>query len=104
MGVGFTVASGVWWLAVLFAALYLGIYLPVMRIEARELTQKFGDDYRRYAESVPLFFPRLTAVNGSDRRFDKRLYVKYREYQAALGFLSVTLLLVLKTILIKYYL
>lgn len=103
MGVGFTVASGVWWLALIFAVLYLGIYLPVMRIEARELTQSFGDEYRKYAESVPLFFPRLTAFGDSDRGFDKDLYLKYREYQAAIGFVVVTFLLVLKIFLIKYY-
>src|SRR5437868_3486299 len=26
LGLGFTVASGVWWLAILFAALFIGIY------------------------------------------------------------------------------
>src|SRR5215210_5115620 len=30
MGVGFCVAAGVWWLALLFCALFIGIYLPVM--------------------------------------------------------------------------
>src|SRR5258705_6417904 len=30
LGIGFTVAAGVWWLALIFAALFLGIYLPVM--------------------------------------------------------------------------
>ena len=35
MGLGFTIASGVWWLAILFALLFLGIYLPVMRAESK---------------------------------------------------------------------
>lgn len=103
MGVGFTIAAGVWWLALIFALLYLGIYLPVMRIEARELTQSFGDDYRKYAEEVPLFIPRLSAYGDSDRTFDSSLYMKYREYQAAIGFVAVTLVLVLKIFLIEYY-
>src|SRR4051812_20332290 len=33
LGLGFTIASGRWELAVLFAALFLGIYFPVMRVE-----------------------------------------------------------------------
>lgn len=103
MGVGFTIAAGVWWLALIFAVLYLGIYLPVMRIEARELTQSFGDEYRKYAEEVPLFIPRLTAYGSSDRSFDGSLYLKYREYQAAVGFLAVTFVLILKIYLIEYY-
>ena len=42
LGVGFTIASGVWWLGLIFIALFLGIYLPVMRVEASELTEIFG--------------------------------------------------------------
>src|ERR687892_1272956 len=34
LGLGFTIASGQVVLALLFAALFLGIYLPVMRVEA----------------------------------------------------------------------
>ena len=36
MGVGFTIASGRWFLGVLFAALFLGIYFPVMRVESAD--------------------------------------------------------------------
>ena len=33
LGLGFTVASGVLWLTPLFFVLFLGLYLPVIRIE-----------------------------------------------------------------------
>lgn len=85
MGVGFTVASGVWWLAAGFVVLFLGIYLPVMRVEAEDLTQIFGDEFGSYKENVPLFFPRLTPWKNSDAGFDFQLYLRYREYRAALG-------------------
>lgn len=88
MGLGFTIAAGVWWLAILFAILFLGIYLPVMRNEAKELTDIFGDSFAKYAEEVPLFIPRLTkykAENSSPNKFELDLYLRYREYQAALG-------------------
>lgn len=88
MGIGFTVASGVWWLAILFAILFLGIYLPVMRVEAKELIAIFGAEFENYAEAVPLFVPRLTAyrdVNSVPNKFEKELYLKYREYRAAIG-------------------
>src|SRR5213083_1270246 len=29
LGLGFTIAAGVWWLGLLFVLLFLGIYLPV---------------------------------------------------------------------------
>lgn len=101
MGLGFMIASGVWWLVPLFAALFLGIYLPVMRIEARELTHIFKEDYKRYSESVPLFFPLPTALRASTRGFDPGLYLRYREYQAAIGFVVVTAVLILKAYLLK---
>src|SRR5262245_28275520 len=45
LGLGFTIASGRWWLALMFALLFIGIYLPVMSVEAGMLGQLFGDDF-----------------------------------------------------------
>ena len=88
LGVGFTVASGVWWLALIFVALFLGIYLPVMRVEAEDLTAMFGADFEEYKENVPLFFPRFAAWKKSVEKFDFQLYLRYREYRAALGMVA----------------
>ena len=85
LGVGFMIASGVWWLGIVFAILFLGIYLPVMRVEAEELTEIFGEDYKKYAAEVPLFFPRPTGYKSSAEKFDLNLYLQHREYQAAIG-------------------
>ena len=43
MGVGFTIAAGVWWLALAFVALYLGIYFPVMRVEEDDIRLLAGN-------------------------------------------------------------
>lgn len=108
MGLGFTVAAaGTWWLfvlfAALFAALFLGIYLPVMRVESATLAELFGDDFRAYAREVPLLFPRPTpyrkGADSGQARFDASLYLRYREYRAALGSLLAWFVLVLKTVL-----
>ena len=85
LGVGFTVAAGVWWLAGLFIALFLGIYLPVMRVEARDMQRIFGAEFEEYERQVPLFIPRLTAWKKGDGEFDFQLYLQYREYRAAIG-------------------
>ena len=88
LGLGFTVASGRVLLGVLFAALFLGIYLPVMRVEASTLAELFGKDYENYRRAVPLFFPRLTpfrAEGSAGNRFDGAIYLRYREYRATLG-------------------
>ncbi len=85
LGVGFTVAAGVWWLGLLFIALFLGIYLPVMRVEVGDIREIFGVDFDEYEQNVPMFIPRLTVWKKTDREFDFQLYLQYREYRAALG-------------------
>jgi protein-S-isoprenylcysteine O-methyltransferase Ste14 len=85
MGVGFSVAAGVWWLSLTFALLFLGIYLPVMRVESDDLRAIFGSEYDEYQRSVPVFFPRLTPWRRPAERFDFQLYLQYREYRAAVG-------------------
>jgi protein-S-isoprenylcysteine O-methyltransferase Ste14 len=108
LGIGFTVAAaGRWWLLPvlggLFAALFLGIYLPVMRVEAATLAHLFGEDYQRYARAVPLFVPRLTPYSDGEKaraKFDLSLYLRYREYRAALGLVAAWSLLALKSFLL----
>ncbi|HEX8160262.1 MAG TPA: isoprenylcysteine carboxylmethyltransferase family protein [Pyrinomonadaceae bacterium] len=110
IGVGFTVAaSGRWWLLPVlggvFAALFFGIYLTVMRVEAATLARLFGEDYERYARNVPLLVPRLTPYDdgrGSRLKFDAGLYMRYREYRAAIGLLAAWGLLALKSFLLRW--
>ncbi|HVG34466.1 MAG TPA: isoprenylcysteine carboxylmethyltransferase family protein [Pyrinomonadaceae bacterium] len=104
LGIGFTVASGQPLLGLLFAALFLGIYLPVMRVESATLAGLFGEDYERYAGAVPLFIPRPWPYSDArvpDVKFDASLYLRYREYRAALGLLIAWSLLALKAVLLK---
>ncbi len=96
IAVGFSIASGVWWLVLLAMVFYLSIYFPVMNVEAEELESWLGDEYRDYANSVPLFFPRLTPWKNSVKNFDFQLYLKHREYNAALGLLLITFILAAK--------
>lgn len=97
LGLGFTVGAGRWPLAILFGVLFLGIYYPVMRVESATMGQYFGPEFRDYSQAVPLFLPRLTGY-GKDKetKFDSSLYLRYREYQAALGLLVAWGLLILK--------
>ena len=108
LGLGFTIAasSSLWLLVALgalFAALFLGIYLPVMRVEAETLAGLFGDEYRLYASAVPLLVPRLTPYCSGETdaatKFDIALYLRYREYRAALGLLLAWCVLMLKAVL-----
>ncbi len=73
IGLGFTIAAGRLILGLLFALLFLGIYVPVMRVETKTLDELFGKDYQDYAAAVPLFM-----------------------YQAAIGLVVAWLLLAIK--------
>lgn len=105
LGLGFTIAAGRWWLlGGVFVALFLGIYLPVMRVEAQTLAALFGDEYERYARRVPLFLPRLLPYREgatAAAKFDAALYLRYREYRAALGLLFAWGVLACKVWLLK---
>ena len=101
LGLGFTIGAGRWLLAPVFLLLFLGIYLPVMRVEALTLKEIFGSDYEQYARKVPLFIPRITPYRtGGNAGFDTSLYMRYREYRAALGLVIAWGVLALKA----YYL
>ena len=104
VGLGFTIASGRWLLAILFAGLFLGIYFPVMRVEASTLAKLFGRDYENYRHEVPLFFPRFTPFREAESgkvRFNGDLYMRYREYRAAVGLIAAWGLLLARTYYLK---
>jgi protein-S-isoprenylcysteine O-methyltransferase Ste14 len=104
IGLGFTIASGRFILGILFAALFLGIYVPVMRVEAKTLAELFGADYQQYATEVPMFVPRLSPYRNrlaGRKKFDSSLYRRYREYRALLGLVVAWVVLALKSFLIK---
>jgi hypothetical protein len=102
LGIGFTVAAGVWWLALIFCALFIGIYLPVMKVEANDMYAIFGEDFARYEAHVPLFLPRLSVWNQTDEKFDFSLYLQYREYRAAIGSALALVVLTVKAYLLGY--
>jgi len=98
--IGFGVASGVWWLFAVALLYILSIYLPVMDVEAYELEKRLGEEFTEYARNVPLLFPRLSPWKKSDRKFDFQLYLKNGEYQAAIGIVAATLILMAKAVLL----
>jgi protein-S-isoprenylcysteine O-methyltransferase Ste14 len=102
IGLGFTIAAGQLLLVIVFVVMILGIYLPVMRVESTTLGSLFGKKYGRYANEVPLLFPRFSPYRRSgDAGFDRNLYFRYREYRAAIGVVIVWMLLAAKMIYFK---
>jgi protein-S-isoprenylcysteine O-methyltransferase Ste14 len=81
---GFVVASRRWWLAVLFGAVFVLIYLPAIELEEQHLRKLFPS-FAAYAERVPALWPALKPARRKER-FRWELYLRNREYQALVGF------------------
>ena len=97
LALGFVVASRSWWIAGVMAAMFLAIYIPVIKSEEDYLRGKFTN-FDEYARSVPRLIPRVTAPVSREVSFSKDLYLKHREYNALLGAVAVFLLLAGKLI------
>jgi len=94
---GFVIASRRWLLAALFAAFFVLIYLPAIQLEEQHLARLFPN-YAAYCTRVPSLWPTFHPAK-SDARFQWSLYVRNREYQAALGFLAGVAFLIAKLLL-----
>lgn len=91
---GFAVASRQWGLGVLFAAVFLFIYLPAIELEEQHLRKLFPE-FAAYAERVPALWPTLQPIRRAEHfRWD--LYFRNREYQALIGFLAGAVYMIVK--------
>lgn len=86
MAAGLAIAARSPWLGALFAAVFVFVYLPVIQLEEQHLRRLFPN-YGAFADGVPALWPRWRATRDSGAQpFRWSLYLKNREYQAAIGF------------------
>ena len=87
------------WISAAILSIYFVIfYSIVMRREEAELRRHHATTFDEYAHSVPLFFPRLTPATLSfagTGSFSFAQYKKNHEYQAAIGFVLLLVVLML---------
>ena len=97
---GLVVASRRWLLAVLLAAVFIFIYLPVIELEEQHLRNLFPS-FDSYARRVPALWPRRGRI---DRKapYQWSLYVRNQEYQALLGYLAGFALLLAKVLVPRF--
>ena len=89
---GFAMALLSWPVALVLAAGFLVIYVPVIASEERFLRATFPG-FAEYCRHVPRLVPRLLPrhspaggpAHGVSGRFSPALYLKHREYNALLG-------------------
>jgi protein-S-isoprenylcysteine O-methyltransferase Ste14 len=96
MGLGGAVAGRSWIMGVAFTAFFILVYWPVMEREAQFLRREFPEAFEQYAKQVPLFFPKLPRIAAGREKFQWRLYLKNREYEAAAGYVVAIIFLSLK--------
>jgi protein-S-isoprenylcysteine O-methyltransferase Ste14 len=89
MAAGFAVALLSWPIALVLAAGFFAIYVPVIASEERFLRATFPE-FDGYCRRVPRLIPRLIAApdpggSGEKGAFSFSLYLRHREYNAAIG-------------------
>lgn len=82
---GVVIGARSWWLALVFTAAFVLIYLPVIQLEEEHLRKLFPG-YASYARRVPSLRPRLGA-SGGGRGFRWELYRRNKEWKALAGYL-----------------
>ncbi len=83
---GFCIAADSWPMALLFLAVFLAIYLPVMEQEAAHLSNLFPD-YADYAARVPLLLPKAGGPPGV-KAFSWPVFWRNKEQKAWYGALA----------------
>jgi protein-S-isoprenylcysteine O-methyltransferase Ste14 len=99
MAAGFAVALLSWPVALALVIMFVVIYFPTIASEERFLRTTFPE-FSDYCRSVPRFIPRFPPSNHSGNddphgAFALSLYLKHREYNAAIGTILLYLCLLL---------
>jgi protein-S-isoprenylcysteine O-methyltransferase Ste14 len=91
---GMVIAARSVWLAVLFAIVFLFVYLPAIELEEQHLRVIFPE-YADYAERIRRFLP-IAKWKSAAGRFSWKRYWRNEEYKAAAGFLVAASWLVIR--------
>jgi protein-S-isoprenylcysteine O-methyltransferase Ste14 len=91
---GIVIASQSLWLVLIFAAVFLLVYLPAIELEEQHLRTIFPN-YADYAARVNRFLPFSKWTNGATK-FSWPLYTRNEEWKASLGFMLAAAWLGLK--------
>jgi protein-S-isoprenylcysteine O-methyltransferase Ste14 len=95
IAVGFTIAARSLSIACILLVLFVAIYLPVIRAEESYLVERFPE-FLDYRSQVPRLIPKRKRSTEGAATFSWQLYLKHREYNAALGSLVMLGALLLK--------
>ena len=95
LATGFAVAARDVWVGIAMVAMFVLIYVPVIRGEETFLRKQFPG-YDEYAQRVPSLLPRRVLFRQTIAGFSRELYWQHREYNALLGAAAMLAALVAK--------
>jgi protein-S-isoprenylcysteine O-methyltransferase Ste14 len=96
IALGFALASRSMWVAAIIAAMFLVIYVPVIKSEEMFLRGAFPE-FAQYAQRVPRLLPRWRNHEyPGGRTFSSEQYRKHREYNALIGSAALMAALAIK--------
>jgi protein-S-isoprenylcysteine O-methyltransferase Ste14 len=106
IALGFVLAARNPWIALAAVLMFVFVYLPVIRAEEKYLMSLFPG-YAAYASRVPRLLPlprrsNLARDKENHGAFSRELYMKHREYNAALGSVVMLGVLILKMMLVQH--
>lgn len=81
MGLGISFFPCVWWTPVIYSLSFALYYERIMLAEEDFLRGKFGDDFEKWSEETPCFFPTFSKWNSPDLRFSIKNILR-REYSS----------------------
>ena len=64
LGIGFSLASGLWWSAPLFIAILIVFYPPAIKYEDAKLHRLFGEDWEKWQANTRALIPRFNSGGG----------------------------------------
>ncbi len=86
-------------LTLVYLALFLSVYIPVLKKEESVLIEKYNGEYLDYKAKVNMLFPNFRKYASSKTKaFDKKVFMKNKEYRALFGLFSIFAILILKFI------
>jgi len=93
---GFAIAAKNLWIVAILVVMFAAIYVPVIRGEESFLRSRFAEQFDEYCRRVPRLIPRFTGGYQGYGSFSRELYLKHREYNAALGTAAMLAALIAK--------
>ena len=98
---GFGIAAH-WSVLLLVVTGFALIYAPTMEQERSNIRERFPEDFARYEQNVPHFFPRVRpwreAGDAPGDRFSFELYMRHAEWKALLVYVAAVIWLTYRSL------